>query len=107
MSSTQSPNPPRVRQARKSIAHTSSADIAGNKENATVDPGEIASFSAQGKQAAKKNRSKSIGPGGLDALKEGSGNKQEVGLRQSFGESKLNYRSLLYHLMSSQSSSQP
>lgn len=89
MSSTQSPKAPRVRQARKSIAHTPSSDITGNEENATVDAGTIASFSAQGKQAAKKNRSKSIGPGGLDALKEGSGNKQEVGLpRQFFGTSK-------------------
>lgn len=86
MSNDQSPKAPRVRQARKSIAHTPSADIIRDKENATVDTGTIASFSAQGKQAAKKNRSKSIGPGGLDALKEGSGNKQEVGSpRQSFG----------------------
>ncbi|CAD6589673.1 MAG: hypothetical protein ASARMPRED_004164 [Alectoria sarmentosa] len=80
MSSTQSPKIPRVRQARKSIAHTPSADITGNKENATVGTGAIASFGAQGKQAAKKNRSKSIGPGGLDALKDGSGNKQEPSL---------------------------
>ena len=89
MSSTQSPKIPRVRQARKSIAHTPSADITGNKENATVGTGAIASFGAQGKQAAKKNRSKSIGPGGLDALKDGSGNKQEVrSPRQSLGKSK-------------------
>lgn len=89
MSNTQSPKAPRVRQARKSIAHMPSAGIVGDKENATVDAGAIASFSAQGKQAAKENRSKSIGPGGLDALKEGSGNKQEVGLpRQSLEESK-------------------
>lgn len=79
MSSIQSPKAPRVRQARKSIAHTPSTDIIGNKENTTVDVGAIASLSAQGKQGAKKNRSKSIGPGGLDALTEGSGNKQEVG----------------------------
>ena len=80
MSSIPSPKAPRVRQARKSIAHTPSADIIGNKENTTVDVGAIAGLSAQGKQGAKKNRSKSIGPGGLDALKEGSGNKQEVRL---------------------------
>lgn len=79
MSSTQSPKAPRVRQVRKSIAHTPS-DITGNKENVTVDAGAIASFSAQGKQVVKKSRSKSIGPGGLDALKEGSGNKQEPAL---------------------------
>ena len=68
-----------MRQVRKSIAHTPS-DITGNKENVTVDAGAITSLSAQGKQAVKKSRSKSIGPGGLDALKDGSGNKQEVGL---------------------------
>ena len=79
-SKTQSPKPPRVRQARKSIAHTPSAYLTGNEENAKVDAGTNASFSVQGKQAAKKSRSKSIGPGGLDALKESSGNKQEVGL---------------------------
>ena len=67
-----------MRQARKSIAHTPSTDIIGNKENTTVDVGAIGSQSAQGKQGAKKGRSKSIGPGSLDALKEGSGNKQEV-----------------------------
>lgn len=90
MSSVQSPKPPRVRQARKSIAHTPSAEISGNKENATVDVAAVASLSAQGKKAVKKNRSKSIGPGGLDALKEGSGNKQEVGSpRGSFGKSKV------------------
>lgn len=83
MSSTQSPKAPRVRQVRKSIAHTPS-DITGNKENVTVDAGAIASFSAQGKQVVKKSRSKSIGPGGLDALKEGSGNKQEVGIPRHF-----------------------
>lgn len=78
-----------MRQARKSIAHMPSADITGNKENATVDAGAITSFSAQGKQAAKKIRCKSIGPGGLDALTEGSGNTQEVGSpRPSLGISK-------------------
>ena len=75
-----SPKVPRVRQVRKSIAHTPSAYINGNEENARLDEGMNASLSAQGKQAAKKNRSKSIGPGGLDALKEGSGNKQQVRL---------------------------
>lgn len=100
----QSPKVSRVRQARKSIAHTPSTNSIGNKENATVDAGAIASFSAPGKQAAKKVRSKSIGPGGLDALQEGSGNTQEVGSpRQSFGNQKLTYLSQLYHLMSNQS----
>ena len=81
MSSTiPSPKAPRVRQVRKSIAHTPSAYLNGNEENTRFDGGTSASLSAQGKQVPKKNRSKSIGPGGLDALKEGSGNKQEVRL---------------------------
>ena len=79
MSSTQGPKLPRVRQARKSIAHTPSAYNIGMEENATINGGIIAGVHAPGKQAAKKNRSKSIGPGGLDALKESSGNKQDVG----------------------------
>ena len=85
-SNTQSPKPPRVRQARKSIAHTPSAYIPRDGENAKVDTEMHAHFSAQGKQLAKKNRSKSIGPGGLDALKEGSGNKQEVRLPKRSSE---------------------
>ena len=89
MSSIQSPKPPRVRQARKSIAHTPSAHSTGNEENATVAVGKAADFIAQGKQTVKKSRSKSIGPGGLDALTEGSGNKQHVGLRKHLlGKSK-------------------
>ena len=77
-SNAPSPKPPRARQARKSIAHTPSAYITGNQENAKIDLGANANLSVQGKQVVKKNRSKSIGPGGLDALKETSGNKQEV-----------------------------
>ena len=85
-SGIQSPKAPRVRQVRKSIAHTPSAYLNGNEENTRLDGGTNASLSIQGKQAAKKNRSKSIGPGGLDALKEGSGNKQEVRLPTQYLE---------------------
>ncbi len=67
-----------MRQARKSLAHVPSTDISGDKENLTVDSAALSSLTAQGKQAIKKSRSRSIGPGGLDALKEGTGNKQEV-----------------------------
>jgi len=67
-----------MRQARKSLAHVPSTDISRDKENLTVDSAALSSLTAQGKQAIKKSRSKSIGPGGLDALKEGTGNKQEV-----------------------------
>lgn len=48
-----------------------------------MDSAALSRLTAQGKQNTKKSRSKSIGPGGLDALKEGTGNKQEVGLSMS------------------------
>lgn len=79
MTSPQSPKAPRVRQARKSLAHVPFADTSGDKENLTVDSAALLSLTAQGKRASKKSRSKSLGPGGLDALKEGTGNKQDVG----------------------------
>lgn len=44
-----------------------------DKENATVD---IASELAASR---KKSRSKSMGPGGLDTLKPGTGNRRVVG----------------------------
>ena len=68
-----------MRQARKSLAHVPSTDVSGDKENVKVDSAELSSLTAQGKQATKKSRSKSLGPGGLDALRESTGNKQEVG----------------------------
>ncbi len=43
-----------------------------DKENATVD---VASELA----ASRKARSKSIGPGGLDSLRPGTGNRRAVG----------------------------
>lgn len=76
MASMQSPKVPRVRQARKSLAAMPGTEFGGDKENMTVDTAMIAGLGAHGKQAAKKSRSKSIGPGGLDALKEEGGNKQ-------------------------------
>ena len=83
MVSMQSPKVPRTRQARKSIAHMPSSDAVGNKENLTVGSATIGNLHAQGQQHGKKSRSKSIGPGGLDALKEDSGNKQVRHLRRS------------------------
>ena len=68
-----------MRQARKSLAHVPSTDVSGDKENVKVDSAELSSLTAQGKQATKKSRSKSLGPGGLDALRKSTGNKQEVG----------------------------
>ena len=76
----QSSKVPGVRQARKSLAHVPFTDISEHKENLTVDSAALSSLTAHGKQTSKKSRSKSLGPGGLDALKEGSGNNKEVEL---------------------------
>ena len=65
-----------MRQARKSIAHMPSTEVGGDKENLTIDTAAIETRNGHGKQVAKKLRSKSIGPGSLDALKEDTGNKQ-------------------------------
>ena len=67
-----------MRQARKSLAHVPSTDVSGDKENLMVDSAALSSLTVQGKQATKKSRSKSLGPGGLDVLSESTGNKQEV-----------------------------
>ncbi|KAG8533164.1 uncharacterized protein KY384_001947 [Bacidia gigantensis] len=69
------PTASRLRQTRKSIAHLPTPDLSVDKENITMDPAALSSMTAKAKQAAKKSRSKSLGPGGLDALKEGSGNQ--------------------------------
>ncbi|KAL8870635.1 MAG: hypothetical protein Q9174_003364 [Haloplaca sp. 1 TL-2023] len=46
-----------------------------NKENITIDSTGLLSTT---KVQSQKSRSKSIGPGGLDALKEGTGNRREA-----------------------------
>lgn len=76
--------PPKARpsrpKSRQSIAHVHSLnELAYDKENATAD----LSAMQQRKTAAsdterKKSRSKSLGPGGLEALKESAGNKSKV-----------------------------
>ena len=76
MASLESPKVPRSRHVRKSIAHIPSIDTAGDKENVTVDAAALQSLSGAVEPKFKKARSKSIGPGGLAALKEDSGNKQ-------------------------------
>jgi kinetochore protein Spc7/SPC105 len=71
------PNRPKSRQ---SIAHvTSSKDIEFDKENATADLGSIRQRKiAVSETDRKKSRSKSLGPGGLEALKESAGNTAKV-----------------------------
>ena len=63
---------PATRRSRKSTTGLSPRK-AMDKENATVD---VASTLAANR---KKSRSKSIGPGGLDVLKSGTGNRRVVG----------------------------
>lgn len=79
MESIQSPKkaraPPR---SRKSIAHLPSPPVNIEKENTTINLAVTSTLDARAKLAAKKPRSKSIGPGGLDALKEDSGNRRQV-----------------------------
>jgi kinetochore protein Spc7/SPC105 len=77
MSNPQSPKAAPVRRTRKSIAHLPSPDVSFDKEN--TEHG-ISSTSALSKVAGKKGRSKSLGPGGLDALKADAGNRQPVGM---------------------------
>ncbi|KAL4918970.1 hypothetical protein BDW62DRAFT_56318 [Aspergillus aurantiobrunneus] len=67
--------------SRRSIAHVSRSRLTsgGDKENATADVG--ASRPLAGRQAVmtkeKKSRSRSLGPGGLDALQDSNGNRRK------------------------------
>lgn len=71
--------PPRPK-SRQSIAHLSpSKDHEYDKENATADLGSIRKRKLAVSNAdRKKSRSKSLGPGGLEALKESAGNTTKV-----------------------------
>lgn len=68
--------------ARRSIAHmpASNKGPGVEKENTTTDvtATRIPKSVSQKEAKDKKSRSKSLGPGGLDALQNGSGNKQKV-----------------------------
>lgn len=63
---------PVTRRMRKSLGAQTDSRKAMDKENATVD---VATTLAANR---KKSRSKSMGPGGLDSLKQGSGNRRAV-----------------------------
>ena len=75
MSSAQSPKAAPARRSRKSIAYLPSPDIGLDKEN--TDHGTI-STAGGAKAATRKGRSRSLGPGGLDVLKDDAGNRQKV-----------------------------
>jgi kinetochore protein Spc7/SPC105 len=67
-----------ARPKRKSIAHqpTSSKPNA-HRENATTDIGAIQALTGA-QNTKKKMRGKSLGPGGIEALRETSGNTAPV-----------------------------
>jgi kinetochore protein Spc7/SPC105 len=71
-------SPKKAARSRKSIAHTPFLGVNKEKENATVDLAVSSTSVAPGIVVAKRARSKSIGPGGLDALKEDAGNRRQV-----------------------------
>ncbi|KAJ5171998.1 hypothetical protein N7492_004591 [Penicillium capsulatum] len=66
--------------SRRSIAHVPRSKMAGlDKENATADIGAVPPFENNAKRTIKdkKSRSKSLGPGGLDALQNTNGNRRK------------------------------
>jgi kinetochore protein Spc7/SPC105 len=74
------PTSPRSRRpkSRQSIAHVPSARTAAHKDNATTDIAALQAEHSQAQAARKKSRGKSIGPGGLEALNETTGNIAKV-----------------------------
>jgi kinetochore protein Spc7/SPC105 len=64
--------------SRKSLGHVESSSF--DQENMTADIGALAGRKRDVsiEKSAKKSRSKSIGPGGLDALKDTTGNRRKV-----------------------------
>ncbi|KAJ5669073.1 hypothetical protein N7462_010143 [Penicillium macrosclerotiorum] len=67
--------------SRRSIAHVPRSKMTSglDKENATTDIGATLPFESNFKPATKekKSRSKSLGPGGLDALQHSNGNRRK------------------------------
>lgn len=79
MEATQSPEKARApARSRKSIAHMPSPEVNIDKENVTIDSVAQLRSVTQEKPTSRKPRSKSIGPGGLDTLKEDAGNRRQV-----------------------------
>jgi kinetochore protein Spc7/SPC105 len=66
--------------SRKSLSHVPSSSTI-DKENMTADIGAMVESNKRaplGGKSTKKSRSKSMGPGGLDALMSSSGNRRKV-----------------------------
>ena len=67
--------------SRQSLAYPALAGNVFDKDNNTADVGLIQRQGAA--LSMKKSRGKSLGPGGLEALKEASGNAIKVGMSRS------------------------
>ena len=65
--------------SRRSIAHLPLSEIASSKENLSVEALRNPVLVSPVKTGGRKSRSKSIGSGSLDALRDDSGNRQKVG----------------------------
>lgn len=63
--------------SRKSLGHVPSAQDV-DQENQTADVGLLVTGKRAPVEKSRKSRSKSIGPGGLDALKDTTGNRRKV-----------------------------
>lgn len=70
-------------QSHKLMAQLPSPDVNNAKENITLQSITSLKAIANDKQASRKPRSKSIGPGGLDALREDAGNRRQVCARRA------------------------
>jgi kinetochore protein Spc7/SPC105 len=70
--------------SRRSLAHVPRSKMTSglDKENATTDIGAMVPSGSNTRPSAKdkKSRSKSLGPGGLDALQHSNGNRRKVGV---------------------------
>lgn len=63
---------------RRPKSRKSLSAIPSDKENMTAELGALTGKRAPIEKPKKKSRSKSIGPGGLDALKDTTGNRRKV-----------------------------
>lgn len=78
MSSFAEPTVPSTRRPQKSLNTNANFNAVMDQENATVDVTSQSTFQA----SRNKSRSKSVGPGGFDTLRQSAGNRRAVGLHQ-------------------------
>ena len=64
--------------SRQSLAHVPVSSTTGDGENATTDIGALQRDAVLSRSVLKKSRGKSLGPGGIEALKETTGNAIRV-----------------------------